>query len=260
MARDATTSSTVLKAFAVLEAVAAARHPITMTEVAERVGVDKSTAFRMLATLEDAGYIVREPATKRYHIGYKVVSLSRNLLAENEVFDLGRKVMEQLSEITHETVHLCVLDGHETIVVQKLKGSQLVAVDFQIGDRSPLHCTSIGKALLAFQRSEQVDAVIAGGLPHSAFNTITDPDQLRAELERVRARGYAIDDHEFADTMRCIAAPVFQRDGRVQMGLSISGPDSRFTMEYLGVLRQPLLEAAERMSLALGGSHPVRQR
>lgn len=225
MTKDQATSSTVIKAFAVLEAVAAARHPITMTEVAERVGADKSTAFRMLATLEEAGYILRDADSKRYQISYKVVSLSRNLLAENEVFHLGRQIMEAVSEATRETVHLCVLDGQETVLVQKVKGSHLVAVDFQVGDRSPLHCTSIGKALLAYQNADKVEAVIAAGLSPSAANTITEPGMFRTEMERVRARGYAVDDHEFADNMRCVAVPIFQRDGSVQMGLSISGPD-----------------------------------
>jgi DNA-binding IclR family transcriptional regulator len=208
----------------------------------------------MLTTLVDAGYLIRDNDTKRYRMSYKVVSLSRNLLAENEVFQLSREILERVTAITRETVHLCALDGSETVLVQKVKGAQLVAVDFQIGDRSPLHCTSIGKALLAFQDVRYIEAIIAVGLTPMARNTITDPDKFRTELHRIRSQGYAIDDHEFENTMRCIAAPIFERDGRVHMGISISGPDSRFTLDKLEELRDPLLHATWELSERLGGA------
>lgn len=248
------TSSTAFKALRVLETVATSAHPVSLSDIAETINTDKSTAYRMLNTLVDAGYLIRDDITKRYRMSYKVVSLSRNLLAENEVFHLSREMLERVTAATHETVHLCVLDGSETVLVQKVKGTQLVAVDFQIGDRSPLHCTSIGKSLLAFQDVRHIEAIIAGGLKPMARNTITDPDTLRAELHRVRSQGYAFDDHEFDDTMRCLAAPIFERDGRVHMGISISGPDSRFTLEKLEELREPLLQAAWDLSERLGGT------
>jgi DNA-binding IclR family transcriptional regulator len=139
------------------------------------------------------------------------------------------------------------------VLVQRVKGTQLVAVDFQVGDRSPLHATSIGKALLAHQEPHVIDAIIGAGLPRLASNTIVEPDALRVELGHVRDSGYAIDDHEFSDSMRCIAAPMFERDEHVRMGISISGPDSRFTMAYLAQLRDPVLAAAHELSEQLGG-------
>lgn len=252
--RKADTSSTTFKALRVLEVVAASAHPMSLSDVAESVGFDKSTAYRMLNTLVEAGYIVRDDTAKRYHLSYKVVHLSRNLLAENEVLRLSRQMLDRITAETSETTHLCVLDGHQTVLIQKVKGTQLVAVDFQIGDRSPLHCTSIGKALLAFQDVRFIEEVIAAGLPKMASNTITNPEAFRRELHRVRAQGYAIDDHEFSDSMRCIAAPVFGQDGQVQMGISLSGPDTRYTLEKLEELKGPLLQAAWDLSKRLGGA------
>jgi DNA-binding IclR family transcriptional regulator len=253
-AENADISLTALKALRVLEAIAAAPQPISLSDVAVAVEIDKSTAYRMLNTLIEAGYVARDDLSKRYHLSYKVVSLSRNILAENEVSRLSRQVLEDLTAATHETVHLNVLDGHQTILIQKVKGSQLVAVDFQIGDRSQLHCTSIGKALLAFQDVRFIEEVIAAGLPKLAPNTITDPVAFRHELHYVRSQGYALDDHEFADNMRCIAAPVFEHGGHVRMGISISGPDTRFTLEKLEELKPPLLKAAWTLSERLGGT------
>jgi IclR family transcriptional regulator, KDG regulon repressor len=248
-----TVSLTAQKALRTLEVIATATQPVSLSEVAEQIGTDKSTAYRMLITLVDSGYVLRDSKTKHYRLSYKVVSLSRNLLAENEVFHLSREVLNQITTLTQETTHLCVLDGDQTVLVQRVKGSQLVAVDFQIGDRSPLHCTSIGKALLAFQDMRFTEAIIAAGLPKYASNTITDEDTLRKELTLIRAQGYAIDDHEFADNMRCIAVPIFERDYRVQMGISISGPDSRFTLEQLETLKRPLVDASRNLSRLLGG-------
>jgi DNA-binding IclR family transcriptional regulator len=248
------TSSTVFKALRVLEIVAASPQSVPLSYVADSVDIDKSTTYRMLNTLVEAGYVIRDEVSKRYSLSYKVVYLSRNLLAENEVSRLSRQILEELTTITQETVHLNILDDHQTVLIQKVKGTQLVAVDFQIGDRSRLHCTSIGKALLAFQDVRFIEKVIAAGLPHVASNTITNPDDLRRELHRIRSQGYALDDHEFSDNMRCIAAPIFERDGQVRMGFSISGPDTRFTLEKLEELKDPLLRAAWTLSERLGGT------
>jgi DNA-binding IclR family transcriptional regulator len=247
-------SSTALKALRVLEVVAASSHTMTLSDVSKQANIDKSTAYRMLNTLIEAGYVTRDDDSRRYRLSYKVVYLSRNLLAENEVLRLTQHILEELTAVTNETVHLNVLDGNQAVLIQKVKGTQLVAVDFQVGDRSQLHCTSIGKALLAFQDARFIEAVIAAGLPKMASNTITDPEVFRLELHRIRSQGYALDDHEFSDNMRCIAAPIFEPGGNVRMGISISGPDTRFTFEKLGELKHPLLKATRTLSEQLGGS------
>jgi DNA-binding IclR family transcriptional regulator len=246
-------STTALKALHVLEIVAATSRSVAVSEVAERAGVDKSTAYRMLNTLAEAGYITRDDHSKRYRLSYKVVSLSRNLLAENEVSRLIRRTLERVTEQTQETLHLAALDGYTTVVVAKVQGTQLITVDFHIGDRSALHCTAIGKALLAFQDAGVIEDIIARGLRPMASRTITDPAEFRNELRRVRAQGYAIDDREFSDNMRCIAVPIFENGARVSRGISISGPDSRFTLEKLDALKSPLLQASRELSEKLGG-------
>jgi len=251
------TSSTALKALRVLEVVAAEPRAVSLSEVARSARLDKSVVHRMLGTLVYAGYIRQDPESRRYSLGYRVVTLSRNLLAENEVVRLAREVLERFAADTGEGVHLAVLDGTETVLVQRVKGSQLVAVDFQVGDRSELHCTSIGKALLAYQDTALIDALVAKGLARRTANTIVDDSRLRRELEGVRRDGYAIDDREMYDNMRCIAAPVFERDVPVRMGLSCSGPDNRFTLDYLRQLRDPLLAASRELSARLGGEAPA---
>ncbi|MFW6137942.1 MAG: IclR family transcriptional regulator [Spirochaetota bacterium] len=246
-------SKTALKALRTLEVVAASQQELAVRDVAERLMCDKTTAYRMLVTLERAGFINRDGTTKRYSLSYKVVSLSRNLLAENEVTKLIVQTLREISAVTQETLHYSVLAGKEAVLVHKVKGSQLVDVDFQIGDRAPLHATAIGKVLLAYQDVRFIEKVISSGLPKMASQTIIESDQLRRELLKIRSQGYAIDDHELSDSMRCIAVPVFKRGGRVEGGISISGPDSRLTPEQLNKLREIMLESSRKLSRHLGG-------
>jgi DNA-binding IclR family transcriptional regulator len=246
-------STTALKALHTLEIVADSPAPVSVQEVANRLVSDKATAYRMLVTLLKSGFVVRDEASKRYSLSYKVVSLSRNLLAENEVSKLIQREMRELSLATQETIHYSVLDGHKTVLVQRVKGIQLVNVDFQIGDRSPLHCTAIGKVILAFQDVRLIEEVIAAGLPKMASKTITEAEALRQELRKIRSQGYAVDNHEYSDTMRCIAVPVFEGNGHVSSGISISGPESRFSCEKLDELSGPILNASRNLSRQLGG-------
>jgi len=247
------TSATALKALRALEIVASSSIPLSVQEVAQRLRSDKSTCYRMLMTLYKAGYVVRQDDSKFFSLSYKVVSLSRNLLAENEVSRLIQQELRALAVVTQETLHYSVLDRMETVLVQRVKGTQLVNVDFQIGDRSPLHCTAIGKAILAFQNVLFVEEVIAAGLPRRTAYTITDPEGLRSELHRVRSMGYAVDDHEFSDTMRCIAVPLFEGGGLVSGGFSISTPDYRMSPDRIEELRDLLLKASRKFSRQLGG-------
>lgn len=175
------------------------------------------------------------------------------MLAENEVTRLIHERLEQITAETRETLHLSVLDGNETVLILQVKGTQLVTVHFQIGDRVPLHCTAIGKVLLAFQDVRYIEEITVAGLPKMASNTITDPDEFRKELQHIRSQGYAIDDRELSDNMRCIAVPIFEGGGRVHRGISISGPDSRFSFERLEELKGPLLKASWELSEQLGG-------
>ncbi len=246
-------SATALKALQALEIIAGSTSPLSVQDLAKKLSSDKTTAYRMLLTLQSSGFVVRDEVTKRYSLSYKVVSLSRNLLAENEVTKLILNALRELVSVTYETFHYSVLNGNQTVLVLRVKGNQLVNVDFQIGDCSPLHCTAIGKVVLAFQDVRFLEEVIASGLPKMASNTITDPDELRLELNRIRSQGYAIDDHEFSDNMRCIAVPIFEGSGRVSGGISASGPDSRFTFEKLEELKKHMLTTSIDLSRQLGG-------
>lgn len=249
---DSNISATALKALNVLDFIGEHRKPLTVMEVADGIGVDRATAYRMLLTLVQSGYVSRDQKTKSYRLSLKVLSLGRHLLSDDVRTSRIMDCLRDISDATGETVHYAALERDTSVLLFRAKGTQRVSVDFQIGDRSSLHCTSIGKVLLAYNDSRLVDRVIAQGLPKVAPQTITDPEKFRQELARVRAQGYAYDDLEFADDMRCIAVPVFENGGEVPGGISISGPSSRFDLEKLDALRRLAVARAAILSGSLG--------
>ena len=250
---DTNISATALKALKVLDFIGEQRRATSVLEVAEGIGADRATAYRMLMTLVQAGYVSRDPSAKNYRLSFKVLSIGRHLLGDDERASRIMDCLRAVSDATGETVHYAALERDQSVLLFRVKGTQRVAVDFQVGDRSALHCTSIGKVLLAYQDVRMVERLIAKGLPRIAPQTITDPDAFRAELARVRAKAYAYDDLEFAADMRCVAVPVFEKGGEVPGGLSISGPSSRFDLAKLDALRVVLAAHASELSKQLGG-------
>lgn len=244
-------SGTALKAFKVLDFVAAQREPVTVADVVTHMNIDRAGAYRMLMTLVESGYVTR--ATDRsYRLSLKVMSLAQHLLKDDTRDQKITECIRAISDETQETVHYSVLDGEFAALSKRAKGNQRVAVDFQIGDRSPLHCSSVGKVLLAYGDARLTERIIAQGLTKVAPKTITDPEMFRAELHRIRAERCAYDDLEFADDMRCIAVPVFQAGGSVPGSIAISGPASRFDLPKLEALREVIHRHADTLSRELG--------
>jgi DNA-binding IclR family transcriptional regulator len=248
--RDTNKSSTALRAFEVLEVVAKDGSPLSATEIARRIGLDRATCYRMLRTIEEAGYLVRDADSRNFRMSRRVVSLAKHLLAEDEDRLLVSQTLKRISAASGETSHYSEIDRDSAILTQRSKGTQLVAVDFQIGERSALHTTSVGKAILAFQPRDFVEAYLKKPLSRSTPHTIADAAMLVAELDRIRAEGIAYDHYELALGMKCVAVPARETNGTVRAGISISGPDSRFNetkLRDLGQLIAAEAEVLERM-------------
>jgi DNA-binding IclR family transcriptional regulator len=248
-------SGTALKALSVLDFVSGHRNPVTVADVVDGLGMDRAGAYRMLLTLIEAGYVTRV-SDRGYRLSFKVVSLARYLLEDNTRDQQITDCLRAISEETEETVHYSVLEGHSAVLAKRIKGTQRVAVDFQLGDRSPLYCTSVGKVLLAYEDARLTEAVLTNSMPKVAPNTITDPDAFRASLRHIRPERCAFDDLEFAEDMRCIAGPVFEAGGTVPGAIAISGPASRFDMAKLEELRDVVQRHADALSVNLGGLVP----
>lgn len=251
--RKANLTQSVLKALDILECLAVADRPLSTQEIALRCGLPRPTAYRLLTTLLTRDYVTICPDSGRYQIGAKVLSLGNNFLDRLDLPELARADLRELGQIAGETVHLGVLDGPEVLYVGKVDGPQSVRMHSTIGARSPLYSTAMGKAILAFLPLEQRMALLDQiTLMPRTPNTIIDRGMLVEHLELVRTQGFAVDDVENEEGIRCVGAPVFDHTGHVKAAVSISGPAYRLSSSRLQELSQPVIKAGMAISNKLG--------
>lgn len=241
---------TVLKALSLLSLVAETPN-LTLSELGRKAGVPAPTALRLLRGLQEAS-LVQVDEAGRYRLGVGCLVLGSTYLESFDLRTEARSELERLAEETGETVHLGVPDGTEVVYLDKVETSHSVRMYSRVGAASPMYSTGIGKAILAHADPELIEEVVEGGMPSRTSHTITDPDELGVDLERVRKRGYAIDDIENEEGIRCVAAAVLRGDGSPVAALSISGPASRITEERLASLGEAVVGVAQRLSAGLG--------
>src|SRR3712207_1886402 len=205
----------VQHAIAVLGAFSAAEPLLGVNEIARRGGLHKSTVSRILATLQDAHLVERDAASGRFTLGAGIVALAGPLLANLNVRDVAQPYLQQLARDTAESVSLSIWNHGEAVNVEQVLGPGLIQHIAPVGRRNPAHCTATGKTFLAYAPPDEVRAVLARGFPRFTERTIVDADALLADLELVRARGYAVNDRELADNLIAVAAPVRDHRGRV---------------------------------------------
>lgn len=252
------------RAVGILDALGAAREPLAASEVAERLSLHKSTIHRLLTVLEGHQLIRRDPATARYALGLRLFQLGNQAVSGFRLADTALPFLARLVRDTGETAHVCVLDGDETVSLANVEGPRNVRMPATVGRRTPAHCTSVGKAMLAFQPAS-VDRVLAR-TPLQALTprTLVTRRALLADLEQVRLRGYAIDDEEVEEGLRCVGAPVRNHAGEVVASISIAGPVFRLKKQRIPELARAVVGAARDLSAELGyvdaGSHLSRAR
>jgi DNA-binding IclR family transcriptional regulator len=214
----------VRRAAALLEAIADSPEQRTAPELAELCGLNRSTAWRILATLEDEGLVDRDPATNRYAVGPAATRLAA--AAADALPRAARPHLEELSRATGETVSLAVPRRLQLVYVDQVQAPHVMAADW-LGRSVPLHATSTGKALLAFLPPEELQTSLTHSLPQFTDRTITDAAELRAELDRTRRRGYAVSRGELETALWGASAPVQDRDGRPIAIVSVWGAEAR---------------------------------
>jgi DNA-binding IclR family transcriptional regulator len=231
-----------------------------ITALSAKLRLAKSTVYRLLQTLVARGYAVQDAGTGRYQLGLKFLELGAIVSDRLSIVAIARPHLQRLMEAANETVQLGVLEGREAVYADKIECARTIRMYSRVGRRSPLHCTSLGKALLAFQPEPTLRTVLQGRLPRYTARTITSLSALRSELERVRAHGYAVDDEEFEEGLRCAAAPVRDHTGAVVASLGIAGPAARLNPDRLPELIGLVTAAADAVSADLGykGAAPSR--
>lgn len=242
------------KGLSVLSVVAASASPVSVTEVAGATGLDYSTAYRLVATLLELGYLEREQATKRYRVGAGVLHLGYAYVRTRGLHQAALPIMQDLAASTGETVNLSVRDGLEMVLIDACESRHVLSTRTTIGGRYPLHCTASGKVVLAGLPKTEVDAILAElPLRQLTERTIRSRRALLADVAEVRRQGYAVNDEEHVVGLVAIAAPVRDHTGSTVGALDIAVPTARITAQRpLSSFVPAVLDGAARVSSALG--------
>jgi DNA-binding IclR family transcriptional regulator len=243
----------------VLDALLDARAPLSLEQICAYTGLPKSTAFRIIVNLLQGQYLVE--TEKGYWLGLKMLRFGALVEEKLDLMQQARPFLTQLRDQVNETVHLAVLDDDLRVVyVEKLSTQHAVGLMMsRIGSTAPMHGTALGKVMAAFRPEDEIRHWIrTHGLKPFTDATIVEEDAFLQELREVRSRGYAVDNGEFEASVRCVAAPIRDRTGKVIAAVSISGPDTRMPVPLIGSsMAKQVVNTAQLISQALGYSSDV---
>ncbi len=232
-------------------------HPtLGITEAANHLHIAKSTAHRLMGTLMQAGFLYQNPRTRRYHLGIAVLGLSGIMTADSDVWMAAAPYLTELTMKTGEASHLAVLDGLHVVYLHKVESTHPVKILTHLGRRNPSHATSSGKLLLAYADPRLVEEVVNHGLDQFTKTTITDPAQLRMELQDIRQKGFAVSHEELREQVTSISAPVFNHHGRVVAAVNIVAPSSRLSPANVEPRVRAVCTTAHQIARDLGYRPP----
>lgn len=230
------------------------RAELSLTEIARATDISMTTTVRIASTLEHAGYLHRDPDSKRYRPALKVLQLGFSAVRSLDVREVARPHLEELSQRTGETVSHAALDKLEIVYIDRVRNRQIVGVILGIGSRLPAHCTSMGKVMLAYLPEEELAGRLGGAsLTSCTTRTVIVATELLRELKRVRQRGYALNQQELAIGLRAVAAPIRDESGAVVAAINISGSTESISLNRLrDDLAPQVVQTAARISQGLG--------
>jgi DNA-binding IclR family transcriptional regulator len=247
------------RSFRILDALAASDE-LSPADLAGTLHLHKSTIHRLLVVLEHQRFIRRTPDGK-YGLGTKLIEMGSRAMEQLDLGEHAIPFLRRLVETTGETAHISVLSGNEMMSIANVPGRWTLTTPSTVGRRTQIYCTSVGKALIAFLPEDRLEPLLARlqFTPHTR-RTITTSPALRAELARVRRRGYAVDNEEVEEGLRCIGAPVRDFTGQVVASISIAGPIFRIQKGRVTGLSRAVMKAADDLSADLGYVKPAVRR
>ena len=230
MPKDNTVKS-LKRAIAVLDCFSQKEPELSVTEIARKLDMQKSTIFNILSTFQESGILIKNPSSSKYKLGYKLLHLSYIINSGISIREDFLPFMKEIANATGEVCYFGLLDGLEVLYIEAVYPMTQLQARNILGERAPLYCTGLGKAMLANLSEEQINTVLSDPMPPFTKCTITDPDVLRIELDEIRQNGFAVDNMEHEFGIRCVAVPVFGSSGQVMAAVSVSGPSPRFDPE-----------------------------
>ncbi|MDP3084216.1 MAG: IclR family transcriptional regulator [Rubrivivax sp.] len=252
-AGPAGTHRSLERGLALLEAVAVSPQPLALADAVRCTGLHRSTAHHLLQALVRSGYLRQEESSRAYVLSQKLFQLTGRTWSTEQLGEIARPFLEELTALTGEGCSVAIWIGGQVRIAAKQETEGPVRVVQDMGGDRPLYCTAVGKALAAWLPAAEVAAVLdRTTMVARTPRTITTREAFDAELRRIRSAGYAIDDEEQFEGLRCIAVPVFSHTGQVIASMCVVSPKQRMTQQKLQAVRAPLVAQARRLSERLG--------
>ena len=245
-------TQSIRRAVALLEAFGDGRPAWSVSDLAEAVGLNRTTVYRLLTALESVEYVARDPATDIYRLGSGLIALGARAQRANPARELARPELEALAAATGETATLELLSDGEMVIIDEIPGGHVTSGSQHIGSRWPVYATSTGKAILAHLPPQELGRVLSHSFRHLTEHTITDGEQMRANLDDARHNGYAVAAEELELGFVAVGAPLFDAGGRPVAAISLGGTRTRLTDERVPAVGRLVRAAAARISHQLG--------
>ncbi|MEM8798385.1 MAG: HTH-type transcriptional regulator BhcR [Pseudomonadota bacterium] len=230
---------------------------LALSEIADEADESAATTYRSLLTLNKEGLVEFNERMQLWYVGVAAFRIGSAFLRRTSIMECSRPIMEDVMSVTGETSNLAIIDEDHVVFVSQVETHQPIRAFFRPGTRGPVHASGIGKALLAYRSDEEFDTLVQNvDLERFTEKTLSEEAALRADMDLIRKRGWAIDDEERTAGMRCIAAPIFNAHGEAIAGISISGPAVRVATELDDEFGKLILEAADKITMGIGGKRP----
>jgi len=226
---------------------------LSVKDISTKLSLSKSTVHGIIKTLEYRGYLQQNKDDLKYKLGLKLFELGNRVSQQFDLGKIARPIIKDLVDELQETVHLVVFERGEVIYIEKLDGPRALRIYSHVGKRAPIHCTGVGKAILAFQEEKDIELLLSSSdlEPYTEY-TITDKDELKNHLHLIRKQGYSIDDEEIEVGLKCVAAPIFDHQEHVIGAISCAAPKVRMDEERLAEVIPRIQQAAASISQSLG--------
>ena len=224
-----------------------------VTEISKALNIYKSNVHNILTTLVEKGFVMKDSKTDKYKLGIKFFELGSVVIKNLNLRKIAHPYMEKLLKEFNETVHLGILVEGEILSIEQEESGQSLSPRIFIGKRAPLHCTGVGKAIMAYLSEEEIASIVKEkGLKKYTENTITNKEDLKKELEKIREQGYAVDNMEHEEGVRCVASPIRGYTGEVIASMSISGPAFRINENNISNIAKKVKECCDCISEEMG--------
>lgn len=242
----------LVKVVAVLDCFSTSNRALSLAEICAETGFPRSTTHRLLASMREVGFVEQDRERDRYRLGVRLFEFGNIYLANLDLNREARGIVESLKRLTDQAIHLAVFDGLRAVVINRAEPTNEAGFPLTVIENAPAHCTSVGKAILAWQPEDVLARLAAVGFTRYTEQTIVDEAALRADLAATRERGYAIDDGEHQPGLRCVGAPIRNQHGKVFAAVSVSGPALQIRHEDVPGLASIVTYHANLISRRIG--------